>query len=556
MISNLWYGLVCKKQSTATKFSKKVVLTAISTIYASVFVSLSIADTVNAKFPENPKNKDHVFTRMFKTLPAFAPPSETYRTGVQIMGAKGGLIDANDNLTDPVQSIINQPVFSPNNPDNPTMTAGVTFFGQFLDHDITLDKKSDLMKKANPKKTVNFRTAAFDLDSLYGNGPDGSPEIYDKSTGFIKFLVEAIPGSEAVSRNGATRYDLPRDVNGEAIVAESRNDENIILSQFHLAMLKFHNAVTDQLIGQYGHDRSQADKIFKEAQQSVRWHCQWIILNEFLPLTIGQSRVNAILAKTLMTYDLKDPDNYHEVGHGKHAIKTPRIPVEFSVAAYRFGHSQIRPSYRVNFGPTGGSPFFAFVFDDSIDGNPADPADMRGGVRAPRRFIDWQTFFNFGDGLFRPNKRIDSKLSSPLFLLPGVKSALPGMPNDGEQSLASRNLMRHVNFGIPSGQAIAKKINVQALTKEQLADVASYGLDESTPLWYYILKEAEIMESGLRMGPVGSHIVGEVFVGLLKGDQTAYLNNNPDWKPTLPSQNAGTFKITDLLRYAGVVPAL
>ena len=537
-------------------FSKNIFLTLVSMLYVSLSVGVSFADTVNARFPENPKNKDHVFTRMYKTLPAFAPSSDTYRIGVQHMGAKGGMIDANDNLTNPIQSIINQPVFSPNNPDNPNMTAGVTFFGQFLDHDITLDKKSELMSKAHPKKTVNFRTAAFDLDSLYGNGPDGSPEIYDRSSGFIKFIVEAIPGSEAVSRNGATRYDLPRDANGEAIVAESRNDENIILSQFHLAMLKFHNAVTDQLIAQYGHDHTRADSIFKEAQQSVRWHYQWIILNEFLPQTIGQERVDATLANTAMTYDLKDPDNYHQVGHGKHAIKTPRIPVEFSVAAYRFGHSQIRPSYRVNFGPTGGSPFFAFVFDDSIEGTPADPADMRGGVRAPRRFIDWQTFFNFGDGLFRPNKRIDSKLSSPLFLLPGFKSPLPGMPKDGEQSLASRNLMRHVNFGIPSGQAIAKKIGVQALTKEQLVDVATYGLEESTPLWFYILKEAEIMENGLRLGPVGSNIVGEVFVGLLRSDKTAYLNSNPNWKPTLVSETAGSFKITDLLRFAGVVPAL
>ena len=255
------------------------------------------ADTVNAKFPEFAQNKDHVFTHMFKNLPPFAPPSDTYRLGVQAFGAKGGLIDANDNLTDPIQSIVNQPVFSPDNLDNPSMTAGVTFFGQFLDHDITLDKKSELMKKTNPKKTVNFRSAAFDLDSVYGNGPSDSPELYDLSSAFIKFKTEAIPGSEAVSRNGATRYDLPRDTTGEAILGDSRNDENIILSQFHLAMLKFHNAVTDQLIAQYGNDPSNANRIFAEAQQTVPWHYQWIILNEFLPQTIGQERVNATLTK-------------------------------------------------------------------------------------------------------------------------------------------------------------------------------------------------------------------------------------------------------------------
>jgi len=321
-------------------------------------------------------------------------------------------------------------------------------------------------------------------------------------------------------------------------------------------MLKFHNAVTDQLIAQYGSDPSHENRIFAEAQQTVRWHYQWIILNEFLPQTIGQERVNATLTKTAMTFNLQDPDNFHQVGQGANAIKTPRIPVEFSVAAYRFGHSQVRPSYRVNFGPTGGSPFFAFIFDDSIDGKPDDPNDMRGGVRAARRFVDWQTFFNFGDGLVRPNKRIDTKLSTPLFLLPGVKAPSPGLPTDGEQSLASRNLIRHVNFGIASGQAIAQTIGVPALTPSQLVDVAPYGLEKSTPLWFYILKEAEVMESGLRMGPVGAHIVGEVFVGLLRADKTAYLNRNPNWTPTLPSETVGTFKMTDLLRFAGVVPAL
>ena len=535
---------------------KKIIVAVASALAVTMYLGVANADTVNAKFPEFAKNKDHVFTRMFKNLPPFAPPSDTFRLGVQAFGAKGGLIDANDNLTDPIQSIVNQPVLSPDNLDNPNMTAGVTFFGQFLDHDITLDKKSELMKKTNPKKTVNFRSAAFDLDSVYGNGPSDLPELYDLSSEFIKFKTEAIPGSEAVSRNGATRFDLPRDATGEAILGDSRNDENIILSQFHLAMLKFHNAVTDQLIAQYGNDPSNANRIFAEAQQTVRWHYQWIILNKFLPLTIGQERVNATLTKTAMTFNLQDPDNFHQVGQGINAIKTPRIPVEFSVAAYRFGHSQIRPSYRVNFGPTGGSPFFAFIFDDSIEGKPADPSDMRGGVRAARRFVDWQTFFNFGDGLFRPNKRIDTKLSTPLFLLPGVKAPAPGLPTDGEQSLASRNLMRHVNFGIASGQAIAQTIGVPALTPSQLVDVAPYGLEKSTPLWFYVLKEAELQESGLRLGSVGSHIVGEVFVGLLRADKTAYLNCNPNWTPTLPSETVGTFKMTDLLRFAGVVPAL
>lgn len=221
------------------------------------------------------------------------------------------------------------------------------------------------------------------------------------------------------------------------------------------------------------------------------------------------------------------------------------------MAAYRFGHSQLGPSYRLNFGPDAGPPFFAFIFNDSLD-----PNDLRGGKRAPRRFVNWHTFFDFGDGNARPNKRLDSKLSSVLMLLPGSRGPAPGLPSDGVQSLASRNLVRHVNFGVPSGPAIARVMGVPVLTAAQLADLEPYGMDRRTPLWFYILREAEVMENGLRLGPVGSRIVGEVFIGLLKADKTSYLTVDRNWKPVLPSAEPGQFRITDLLTFAGVVPPL
>jgi hypothetical protein len=125
------------------------------------------------------------------------------------------------------------------------------------------------------------------------------------------------------------------------------------------------------------------------------------------------------------------------------------------------------------------------------------------------------------------------------------------------QSLASRNLIRHVNFGLPSGQAIARRMNVPVLTAAQLAELAPHGMSESTPLWYYILKEAEVMEEGRRLGPVGARIVGEVFIGLLRADRSSYMAAEPRWKPTLPSAGgAGSFGMTDLLTLAGVVPPL
>jgi len=495
---------------------------------------------------------DNTFTRMFPELPPFARPTDEARDMAKKLGEKGGLIDALDNLTDPIQSIVNPGVFSPNNPDNPNMTAGVTFFGQFLDHDITLDPRSALLERSDPKGTTNFRTAAFDLDSVYGDGPDRSPELYDTSSGDIKLRVEAIPGSELVSRKGAIRFDLPRDVGNNAVLGDSRNDEHVVLAQFHVAMLRFHNAVVDHLRADSANAGKSPDQIFKMAQRQVRWHYQWIIVHEFLPLTIGQARLDDILQKGLRYYQAYDTFD----GRRDKRLRNPQLPIEFSVAAYRFGHSQIRPSYRLNFGPDGGQPFFAFLFDDTQDPNDPDPIDLRGGKRAARRFVDWQTFFNFGDGNFRPNKKIDSKLSSVVMLLPGSRGPAPGLPSDGVQSLASRNLMRHVNFGIPSGQAIARRMGVPALTPAQLDMLTPFGMEKNTPLWLYILKEAELMEDGLRLGPVGGRIVGEVFVGLLKADESSYVAAQPRWTPVLPSETPGDFRITDMLTFAGVVPPL
>lgn len=483
---------------------------------------------------------DNSFTRMFPELPPFAPPTDAAREQTKKLGEKGGIIDALDDLSDPKLSITEPGKVSSNNPD---MTAGVTFFGQFLDHDVTLDPGSPLLERSNLGKTTNFRTAAFDLDSVSGSGPKESAELYDVSSGEIKLRVEPISGSELVSRNKAGRFDLPRDPNNTAILRDSRNDERVILAQFHLAMLRFHNAVIDHFRKDPVLANQSVAQIFKMAQRQVRWHYQWIILHEFLPLPIGQERVNDILKEGLRFYEVDKK-------------KDPLIPIEFSVAAHRFGHSQTPPTYRLNFGPTIGSEFFAFVYNDDLDpgAENQDPNDLRVGKRVPRRFVDWPTFFNFGDGNVRPNKRIDGKLFSVVMVRPGSRGPAPGLPADGVQSLASRNLMRHINFGVPSGQAIARRMGVPALTPAQLDMLKPFDMEKSTPRWFYILKEAEIMGKGLRLGPVGGRIVGEVFIGLLKADDMSYLAAQPHWTPVLPSATPGEFRITDLLKFADVVP--
>jgi hypothetical protein len=281
----------------------------------------------------------------------------------------------------------------------------------------------------------------------------------------------------------------------------------------------------------------EPSQVFGLARGLTRWHYQWVVLHEFLPQIAGQERVSSILKQ----------------GRRFFRPRKAQIPVEFQAAAYRFGHSQVRPSYRANLAGDNGSPFFAFVFDPAQFGQP-DPDDLTGGSRAPRRFVGWQTFFDFGDGAVRPNKRIDTRISTPLFQLP--VGTLPG--GGGPASLVHRNLLRGLTWSLPSGQSVARRMGVSALPASALPELAGYGLglERNTPLWYYVLKEAEVTENGLRLGPVGAGIVAEVFIGLLQLDESSYLSVAPRWRPNvLPSRKKGTFTMVDFLTFAGVDPA-
>jgi hypothetical protein len=449
------------------------------------------------------------------------------------MGHFGGMLDAKDALGRGPVDLIADPGASANNLNNDTHTAGTTFLGQFLDHDMTFDETSRLAVPVEPEASPNTRTPGLDLDAVYGGGPVASPQFYDPADR-AKLRVES----------GGRFEDVPRAGNGTAIIADPRNDENVVISGLHAAFLKFHNRVVDLVRSQ--NPGGSAEAIFAQARQIVSYHYQWIIVHEFLPQIIGQNRVNQILT---------GGRRFYTPAAGQHFI-----PVEFQGAAYRFGHSMVRPSYRVNLaGNPDGTAFFAMIFDPNAEGQ-ADPIDMRGGVRAPRRFIGWQTFFDFGvfepgttTPAIRPNKRIDTRISTPLFRLP--LRAIPS--GDQPISLAQRNLLRHLTWQLPSGQAIAQAIGAQVLGASNFPELTGYGvgLENSTPLWFYVLKEAELLEQGLRLGPVGATIVGEVFIGLLQLAPGSYLRDNPGFQPTLPARTPGSFRMIDLLTYAQVDPA-
>jgi hypothetical protein len=489
------------------------------------------------------------FGRMFPSLdPFFRENSERLRAALQDIGKVGGLMDARDQLGDGGKAaaiaLIVDPALSVDNPNNPGQPAGSTFMGQFLDHDMTFDLSSRLGVVTEPTDATNERTPRFDLDSLYGGGPLRDEELYQR----VPRGSRARPTKLRIGHGGLFE-DLPRRADGSAIIADPRNDENMMIAGLQAAFILFHNRAVDLVASDR---RLDSHEVFERARQLTTWHYQWMIVHEFLPAFVGQSMVDDILR------------------HGRRVYRpdVAFIPVEFQGAAYRFGHTMVRPSYRANLaGDNDGSAFFGMIFDPSGEGQ-ADPVDLRGGARARRRFIGWQTFFDFGptftdprstNPAIRPNKLIDTVISTPLLSLP-IQAIAGGVPGD-IISLPSRNLLRHVTWGLPSGQSIARLLGAPVLTgddDEILRQLRAYhlGLDDSTPLWFYVLREGRVLGDGRHLGPVGGRIVGEVFLGLLQLDRDSYMWQR-GWRPTLPQRSGrvtGEFTMVDFLTFAGVAP--
>jgi hypothetical protein len=429
-------------------------------------------------------------------------------------------------------------------PDS-TVPSGFTYFGQFVDHDITFDVSSTLNAATNANDINNMRSPAMDLDSLYGRGPALDPFLYQfPSSGpdtAIKFQLgtNRNNGVGGPGGNGGfggmivqTDFDVPRMNNplnpigssNTAIIGDPRNDENLIVSQFHHTMLKFHNEVVNLLVlaGFTG-------DIFIEAKKIVTHHYQWAVMHDFLGRVCGTARVNNSMATINV------------------AVNSPfRMPVEFAVAAYRFGHSMIRNFYWLNFIQTGATLGNVFEFNR----NPNLPV-------LSNWVVDFNAFFDTGVVVPVNNKarKIDSVLASGLESLPGGSGIMA--------VLATRNLRRGLALGLPSGQAMAKSFGMIPMTTAQLTQdlpaneitVLNSGagiLLKKTPLWYYVLREAAVLGSGNQLGPVGGKIVADTFVRMLKRDATSYINVTGGFTPTLPSATPGDFTLADLVIFAGV----
>jgi len=430
--------------------------------------------------------------------------------------------------------------------DNDKIPAGFTYFGQFVDHDISLDLTSLGDKEKDPLGIENFRTPAVDLDCLYGLGPDGSPHLYarDPNNGHKpgpKMLIGKNINVQFGGITGDFLNDLPRSPEGFALIGDHRNDENLLVAQTHLAFLKFHNAVCDMLATSASPPRD----IFKEARRIVTWHYQWIVLHDWVERLTEPGTVAKILHDGRKFYRFR---------------KVPYMPIEFSAAAYRLGHSMVRSSYPHN--KVFPDADFQLLFDFSgLSGGilgdlaPNPPAGPTPVAKLPSNWIiDWRRFYELGASggvpmKATPSRTIDPQLAKVLHTLPG-----------GGGNLALRNLQRGVKLGLPSGQDVATRMRIRdPLTPDEIASdsngstdgaaAKSQGLHTKTPLWYYILKEAKVRHGGKRLGPVGSIIVSEVFVGLIHGDHNSFLWQERNWKPTLPSAEPGKFTMVDMLRF-------
>lgn len=464
--------------------------------------------------------------------------------------------------------------------ENPAVPAGFTYLGQFVDHDLTMDRtESQLGQDVNVDELMQGRSPALDLDSVYGRGPrDKDDQVFYAEDGVkLKMGTTSPLGPEFPPFEG---FDLPRrgGTAGTAadrrapLIPDARNDENLAIAQTHLAFIRFHNRVVDELAltGLTG------DRLFRAAKELVVRHYQWMLRTDFLPRIIDPAIVDDVFTNGRRFFEV--PGDCHGRDN------TPTMPIEFSVASYRLGHSMIREAYQWNrvFNTTqgiAGTLFLLFVFtgtagnfDPSSAVPDLDDVNRGNTFTLPSNWIaDFRRLYDFTeadrDDLVPPaefgggnlTKRIDSLLVDPLRQLPaGTFGGRGTQFPEIQRNLAFRNLTRANMMELATGQQMAELFGVEPLTAEQiltgngganldaLTEDQKAQLVEATPLWFYVLREAEV-GNGL-MGPVGGRLTAEVFHRAIEGSRISIVRS-PYWRPTL-GPDSSTFRMVDLLLFA------
>lgn len=559
-----------------------------------------------ADFDRRSSQSEGKFGRIFRSLPA-ATWSERALRDLAGDGQEENRMSAEPERNDENPRLPKAPSEEGNtsrlhdDEENIGIDAGYTYLGQFIDHDITFDPASSLQQRNDVDALVDFRTPAFDLDSVYGSGPDDQPYMYTADGRKFQLGRDLFEGKEGQ----AIAKDLPRHtwedddgIHYRALIGDKRNDENVIISQLHAVFLQFHNRLTDE--------HSNWD--FSEIQRQVRWHYQYVVLNDFLKKITSLEVYKYVLPHLSGEGSIFDhPPRLHFYKPRNDAF----MPIEFAAAAYRFGHSMVRPIYRLNTQLTGGNPAPDPTTPDEvkrgIDGRQFIFAGLKerglnGFDEFPQEWgIDWNLFFDLtndkesqsrtGKNRTQPAYKIDASLVNPLAFLPEFSQInmqpplddisklqpdpLPSVPKQFN-NLALRNLLRGMSMGLPSGQDVARAMGHEPLKDcdlkvgkainneeekikyDDLPILASIHTDfvGKAPLWYYILAEAAHdwqsnggkIDTPVRLGNVGSRIVLETFVGLLLSDSHSLLRQAPAWKPEIGKKE--NFDMPDFIKYA------
>jgi heme peroxidase len=432
---------------------------------------------------------------------------------------------------------------------NSQIPAGFVYLGQLIDHDLTMDRTAVMLgEDVSPAELLQGRSPRLDLDCLYGAGPNspGSAKFYAADGIHLK-TGRAVPTAGVPTNND---FDLPRGEGSTAaakrlaVIADPRNDENLVVAQIHAAMIRFHNRVVDTLPASV-----PTAKRFNVARKRVVMHYQWMIRNDFLPRICAPSVVNSVFSGGRKAFEVGVP-----------ADSIPTMPIEFSVGVYRLGHSMIRREYSWNKIFDNDSALLDQLFDFT------GSRGLGGSPRLPGIWVaDFRRLFDFGEAgradltvpaaKFNRARRIDTLLAKPLATLPSLSGF--------EANLAFRNLTRAKMVKLATGQQMAaflksKGVNLTKLTNAQIRNgVNGAVLDgltvaqrnavvQNTPLWFYVLREAELNAG--RLSGVGARIAVETFHRAMQGSRFSIVRD-PAWRPSLGPNNQ-TFRMVDLLLFA------
>ena len=432
---------------------------------------------------------------------------------------------------------------------NSGIPAAYTYFGQFVDHDITLELASATLPELVDPDLVplppdrvqdelqNARTATLELDSVYGPpAPRDAADGKRMKIGKVSGTDDRVPGKDDDNDLPRRQRDADNPARDrEALIGDPRNDENLIVAQMHVAFLRAHNELV------------RRGARFVEARRRLRRHYQHIVLHDFLKRIVDPRIVDDIVANGNRVYTPDDASLF--------------MPLEFSVAAYRFGHSMVRADYNFNLNFPEATLDLLFAFT-AMSGQLGEFETL-----PDNWIIQWENLLA-RDRAFDRARRIDTKLVEPLSRLKDFRGRdLPG----ARGRLAVRNLLRGYLLRMPTGQAVARalrrelsgvrdvpvlkggEIVAAAGSPAQVEVLQDSGFLNRTPLWYYVLAEAAALGDGRRLGPVGGTIVAEVLAGLIRRSEDSILSVE-DWEPSLPSAEPGTFTLSDLLRFADVLP--